>query len=296
MYQVVSCSQATSISSNNIHGDATGAVNPGSVCMAVYYDNQLSHYVKYIKFNSCDTSLGYNASPQIDYNTICISQTSNSTEYSYNSCVKGPVTCSAGQYLSSTGSCTTCLKGNKCLGGTWTPDGDAHGLTACSGSTEYQNETGQSTCKTVSNGYYKFGNAKQSQCPETFRDGSGASDITGCRGARTNTGLEVQTLKPTGCATGTQNSCTRSPGPSAALAPEATEMQFSPFASTMISATPEGWAGSVTTCETSIPSFFHDSMDSRPKRSLPQGAAASRKISSARGSTAATSTTTTPIS
>ena len=208
MYQVVSCSQATSISSNNIHGDATGAVNPGSVCMAVYYDNQLSHYVKYIKFNSCDTSLGYNASPQIDYNTICISQTSNSTEYSYNSCVKGPVTCSAGQYLSSTGSCTTCLKGNKCLGGTWTPDGDAHGLTACSGSTEYQNETGQSTCKTVSNGYYKFGNAKQSQCPETFRDGSGASDITGCRGARTNTGLEVQTLKPTGCATGTQNSCT----------------------------------------------------------------------------------------
>ena len=58
------------------------------------------------------------------------------------------VTCNAGQYLNGS-SCASCTAGNKCTGGTWTPNGSAQGLTACSGTLEYQDATGATSCKTV---------------------------------------------------------------------------------------------------------------------------------------------------
>ena len=78
---------------------------------------------------------------------------------------KGNVTCSAGTYLkSNTTSCSTCEAGYRCPGGTFNISSSIQGRYACSATDEYQNSTGQSTCKTVSNGYYKNGNTAQRVC------------------------------------------------------------------------------------------------------------------------------------
>ena len=89
-------------------------------------------------------------------------------------------TCAAGRYKAahtvnygSTSSCSTCSAG------TYSSSGAAS-CTACSGSTQYQNLTGQSSCKTVSSGYYKSSNSAQTQCPSGYRDGAGAANINGC--------------------------------------------------------------------------------------------------------------------
>ena len=89
-------------------------------------------------------------------------------------------TCAAGRYKAahtvnygSTSSCSTCGAG------TYSSSGAAS-CTACSGSTQYQNLTGQSSCKTVSSGYYKSSNSAQAQCPSGYRDGAGAANINGC--------------------------------------------------------------------------------------------------------------------
>ena len=60
-----------------------------------------------------------------------------------------------------------------------------------------------------------------------------------------------------------------SSGPSAPLAPEATTMQFSPWSSTVIRATPEGSILSLTMHDVSIPSFSNSSIDCLPKTSKP---------------------------
>ena len=93
-------------------------------------------------------------------------------------------TCSAGQYLrASDATCQSCLAGYRCpsLSVPYTFNGNNQGLTACSGSTEYQDSTGQTTCKTVSDGYYKSSNSAQTQCPANYRSGSGASSQSNCK-------------------------------------------------------------------------------------------------------------------
>ena len=70
-----------------------------------------------------------------------------------------------------------------CDAGTYKPSTANANATcsACSGSTQYQNETGQTSCKTVSSGYYKSSNSAQTQCPANYRDGTGAANINACK-------------------------------------------------------------------------------------------------------------------
>ena len=84
-----------------------------------------------------------------------------------NKCVLSAVTCAAGQYLpKGATSCATCPAGYKCpSSGTYTVSTTTdQGNTACSGSTEYQDATGQTSCKTPSDGYYKKDNTSQQVC------------------------------------------------------------------------------------------------------------------------------------
>lgn len=119
------------------------------------------------------------------------------------------VTCSAGQYINGT-TCKTCEAGYRCNGQTtYTPNGGVQGRTACSGSTEYQNSTGQTSCKTVSSGYYKSSNTAQSQCPSGYQVGSGAANQNSCVGNFTKTGNQLTPGTPTNCNSVTSTSaCT----------------------------------------------------------------------------------------
>gem|GEM_PF-1904010 len=84
------------------------------------------------------------------------------------SCTLDSVTCAAGQYLpKGATSCATCPAGYKCPSSskTYTVSTTTdQGNTACSGSTEYQDTTGQTSCKTPSDGYYKKDNTSQQPC------------------------------------------------------------------------------------------------------------------------------------
>ena len=117
-------------------------------------------------------------------------------------------TCAAGRYKAahtvnygSTSSCSTCGAG------TYSSSGAAS-CTACSGSTQYQNETGQSSCKTVSAGYYKSSNSAQAQCPSGYRDGAGAANQNSCVGSFTKTGSQQTPSMQTGCVARTLGTCT----------------------------------------------------------------------------------------
>ncbi len=88
-------------------------------------------------------------------------------------------TCQAGYYgMVSSGrydaQCGKCEAGYAC------PGGNPGARNPCSGTLQYQNETGQSTCKTVSAGYYKSSNSAQSQCPANYRSGAAATSQSGC--------------------------------------------------------------------------------------------------------------------
>lgn len=117
-------------------------------------------------------------------------------------------TCAAGRYKAahtvnygSTSSCSTCGAG------TYSSSGAAS-CTACSGSTQYQNLTGQSSCKTVSSGYYKSSNSAQTQCPSGYRDGAGAANQNSCVGSFTKTGSQQTPSMQTGCVARTLGTCT----------------------------------------------------------------------------------------
>ena len=117
-------------------------------------------------------------------------------------------TCAGGRYKAahtvkygSTSSCSTCGAG------TYSSSGAAS-CTACSGSTQYQNETGQSSCKTVSDGYYKSSNSAQAQCPSGYRDGAGAANQNSCVGSFTKTGSQQTPSMQTGCVARTLGTCT----------------------------------------------------------------------------------------
>lgn len=95
------------------------------------------------------------------------------------------VTCSSGQYLpAGATSCSACLAGYRCPSQSATYSynaNNAQGLTACSNSTQYQNETGQTSCKNVSTGYYKQSNSAQHICPTGYQSGPGAANESGCQ-------------------------------------------------------------------------------------------------------------------
>ncbi len=108
----------------------------------------------------------------------------------------------AGAYVNGT-TCTQCQAGYACPGGT-------SGRSACSGSLQYQNAVGQTSCKTVSDGYYKSSNSAQTQCPANYRDGTGAANQNSCVGNFTKTGSQITPSMQTGCAARTLGTC--SPG------------------------------------------------------------------------------------
>ena len=111
----------------------------------------------------------YNASTTCRYKapaktiTGCGSVTSSTVSYSGSAWPATTYTVSAnpGYYISNTGTasatCVQCQAGYACAGGTTARD-------ACDAQTQYQNQTGQSSCKTVSDGYYKVDNTQQKQC------------------------------------------------------------------------------------------------------------------------------------
>ncbi len=115
---------------------------------------------------SCSASIVNNT---CTYTATCASGYKNPTcNGSSCSCELDSVTCSAGQYLpAGATSCATCPKGYKCPSSskTYTVSTTAdQGNTPCSGSTEYQDATGQTSCKTPNDGYYKKDNTSQQVC------------------------------------------------------------------------------------------------------------------------------------
>ena len=115
---------------------------------------------------SCSASI---VSDACTYTATCATGYKNPTcNGSSCSCELDSVTCSAGQYLpAGATSCATCPKGYKCPSSskTYTVSTTAdQGNTPCSGSTEYQDATGQTSCKTPSDGYYKKDNTSQQVC------------------------------------------------------------------------------------------------------------------------------------
>ncbi len=125
---------------------------------------------------SCSASVVNNA---CTYTATCASGYKNPTcNGSSCSCELDSVTCSAGQYLpAGATSCATCPKGYKCPSSskTYTVSTTAdQGNTPCSGATEYQDATGQTSCKTPSDGYYKKDNTSQQVCGTGYFCKSGA--------------------------------------------------------------------------------------------------------------------------
>ena len=109
-------------------------------------------------------------------------------------------------YYSTGGTSTTrtgqeeCEAGYKCSGGV---------RSSCSGSLQYQNLTGQTSCKTVEVGYYKKSNSAQELCPVNYRDIAATSQAN-CQGTFEKTGSQETPDMQTGCAERTLGTC--SPG------------------------------------------------------------------------------------
>lgn len=153
------------------------------------------------------------------------------------------VTCSPGTYLAANAtSCSNC-GGNAyyCPGGTFTPGSSAQGRnsvisgyystggtsttrtgqvkceagnkcvsgvkTACSGSLEYQDGTGATSCKGVSTGYYKSSNSAQAQCDAGYRN-IAATSRNECVGTFSKSGSQVDPAMQTGCEARSLTACT----------------------------------------------------------------------------------------
>ena len=111
----------------------------------------------------------YNASTTCRYKapdktiTGCAAVTTATVAYSGSAwpATTYTVSASSGYYISgsdtASATCVGCQAGYACTGGTAAPD-------ACDGQTEYQDAEKQSSCKTVSSGWYKVDNTKQAQC------------------------------------------------------------------------------------------------------------------------------------
>ena len=79
------------------------------------------------------------------------------------------ITCKSGEFLDRT-TCMPCSVGFKCPAAsvTYTYNADIQGRTACSGTSQYQNQTGQTVCKTVDDGYYKISDTAQAVCGNNY--------------------------------------------------------------------------------------------------------------------------------
>ena len=111
----------------------------------------------------------YNASTTCRYKapnktiTGCAAVTTATVAYSGSAwpATTYTVSASSGYYISGSGTasatCVGCQAGYACTGGTAAPD-------ACDGQTQYQDAVRQSSCKTVSSGWYKVDDTKQAQC------------------------------------------------------------------------------------------------------------------------------------
>ncbi len=74
------------------------------------------------------------------------------------------VTCAEATYWNGS-SCVTCIAGYACPGfSNISNPVNGQGANPCSAADQYQDATGQTTCKTVSAGYYKVDNTSQAQC------------------------------------------------------------------------------------------------------------------------------------
>ncbi len=81
-----------------------------------------------------------------------------------------------------------------CAAGTYKSAAGTVSCSACSGSLQYQNETGKSSCKNVDSGYYKLSNSAQQQCPANYRNGTAATSEAGCQ-TKCAAGSRVATAK-----------------------------------------------------------------------------------------------------
>ncbi len=89
------------------------------------------------------------------------------------------ITCSAGQYLvKNTGACTACTKGNFCASsGTYNFNASSdQGIAPCSGTNQWQANTGKSSCDSVTDGMYKSNNYTLQDCGTGWFCKSGARD------------------------------------------------------------------------------------------------------------------------
>ena len=113
-------------------------------------------------------------------------------------------TVSSGYY--STGGTSTTRTGQAiCEAGYYCASGVRN---SCSGSLQYQNEKGKTSCKSVSVGYYKSSNTAQAQCDAGYRN-IAATSRNECVGSFTKTGSQVNGSVPTNCSSVTSwNSCT----------------------------------------------------------------------------------------
>ena len=147
----------------------------------------------------------YNASTTCRYKapdktiTGCAAVTTATVAYSGSAwpATTYTVSASSGYYISGSGTasatCVGCEVGYACTGGTAAPD-------ACDGQTQYQDAAKQTSCKTVSSGWYKVDNTKQAQC-------TGATYCTG--GVKNNcpSGYTANTTAGKTAASSCQISC-----------------------------------------------------------------------------------------
>ena len=131
--------------------------------------------------------------------------------------------CSAGQYWNGS-ACASCTAGyycpgfsnvsnpatnygrNACAAGTYSGAG-ASGCTACSGALQYQDATAQTSCKSVSTGYYKSSNSAQAACPSGYGNIAATSQAE-CVGTFSKSGSQTDPAIPTGCADRSLTACT----------------------------------------------------------------------------------------
>ena len=136
----------------------------------------------------------YNASTTCRYKapnktiTGCAAVTTATVAYSGSAWPTTTYTVSAdpGYYISGSGTasatCVGCQAGYACTGGTAARD-------ACDGQTQYQDAAKQSSCKTVSSGWYKVDNTEQAQCTgATYCTGGEKNNCPGSYTADTTAG------------------------------------------------------------------------------------------------------------
>ena len=163
-----------------------------STCAAGTY--KAAHTVYYGSTSSCSACTGrtkYSAAGAAACSTVTAGHYTTGCNSSNNNCT-GQSECGGNNYYCSGGVRNTVSSGYYSTGGTATTRTGqtqceagyycASGVRdACDGGTQYQNEKGKTSCKNVSDGYYKSSNSAQAQCPENYRSGAGASAQNQCK-------------------------------------------------------------------------------------------------------------------